>query len=159
MPMAMATRVKWFLEQHGVEYEVLPHPHTETSGEAASVAQVPQARVAKTVLLEDERGYVMAVLPASERIELSKLNHALQRELELASEEELPGLFGDCALGALPPLGKAYNIPTIVEDSLLSAPEVWFEAGDHEDLVHVRGAAFLSLLAGSRHGSFLARHH
>ena len=66
--------------------------------------------------------------------------------------------FRDCAVGAVPPLGAAYNIPTVVEDSLLSAPEVWFEAGDHEDLVHVRGAAFLSLLAGARHGSFAARH-
>ena len=157
--MPIATRVKWFLEQHGVEYDVLPHPHTESSREAAAVAHVPQDRLAKCVLLEDERGYVMAVLPASERIEISKLNHAMRRQLELATESELPGLFRDCAVGALPPLGKAYNIPTIVEDSLLRVPEVWFEAGDHEDLIHVRGAAFLSLLAGSRHGSFLARHN
>ena len=157
--MAIATRVTWFLERNGVEYDVLPHAHSESSREAAAAAHVPQERVAKCVLLEDERGYVMAVLPASERIEMSKLNHALQRELELATESELPGLFRDCALGAVPPLGAAYNIPTIVEDSLLSAPEVWFEAGDHEDLIHVRGAAFISLLAGSRHGSFLARHN
>ena len=155
--MAMATRVKWFLDRHGVEYEVLPHPHTETSGEAAAVAHVPQERVAKTVLLEDERGYVMAVLPASERIELSKLNHALQRELELASEEELPGLFRDCALGALPPLGKAYNIPTIVEDSLLSAPEVWFEAGDHEQMIHMNRRDCGRLLGDAIHTRFSVR--
>lgn len=156
--MAIAARVKWFLQSHGVEYDVLSHAHTESSRAAADAARVPQNRLAKCVLLEDERGYVMAVLPASERVELAKLNAALHRELELADEAELPSLFRDCALGAVPPLGTAYNIPTVVEDSLLSAPEVWFEGGDHEDLVHVRGAAFLSLLAGSRHGSFTARH-
>ena len=156
--MAIANRVKWFLDREGVEYDVLPHSPTATSAASAAAADVPRNRVAKCVLLEDERGYVMAVLPASERIALPKLNDALHRELELADESELPGLFRDCALGALPPLGSAYNIPTVVEDSLLSAPEVWFEAGDHEDLIHVRGAAFLTLLSGARHGSFLARH-
>ncbi len=156
--MAIPPRVKWFLEQRGVEYDVLHHSPTETCAESATAADIPRHRIAKCVLLEDERGYVMAVLPASERIELGKLNGALRRELELAGESELPDLFRDCAPGAVPPLGRPYNIPTVVDDSLLSAPEVWFESGDHEDLIHVRGAAFLSLLEGAKHGSFLARH-
>ena len=156
--MSVPARVKWFLDSQGIEYEVLQHTPTETCLESAEAAQVPRHRLAKCVLLEDERGYVMAVLPASERIALPKLNASLGRELELAEEAELPGLFRDCSPGAVPPLGRAYNIPTIVDDSLLSAPEVWFEAGDHEDLIHVRGAAFISLLSGARHGDFLARH-
>ena len=103
-------------------------------------------------MLEDERGYVMAILPASQRIALPRLNHTLRRTLELASEAEIARLFADCEIGAVPPLGAPYGIPTVIDDSLLNLPEVYFEAGDHEDLVHMRGAAFLTLLAGSRHG-------
>ena len=156
--MSIPSRVKWFLDSRGVEYDVLHHRPSETSLEAAEAAQVPGHRLAKCVVLEDERGYVMAVLPASERIAFPKLNASLRRTLELADEAELCDLFEDCRPGAVPPLGRAYNIPIVVDDSLLSVPEVWFEAGDHEDLIHVRGAAFLSLLSGARHGSFLARH-
>ena len=77
--MAIAARLKWFLDSRGARYELIPHAHTSTSLAAARAAHVPGERVAKSVLLEDERGYVMAVLPASERVELGKLNAALRR--------------------------------------------------------------------------------
>jgi Ala-tRNA(Pro) deacylase len=155
--MAIAARLKWFLDSRGAHYDLVPHPHTSTSLETAEAARVPGGRVAKCVLLEDERGYLMAVLPASHRIRIRELTEQLERSLELASESELGQLFGDCELGAVPPVGAAYGLPTVVDDSLLSAPEVYFEAGDHEDLVHLSGVEFLSLLAGSRHGRF-SRH-
>jgi Ala-tRNA(Pro) deacylase len=155
--MAIAARLKWFLDSRGAHYDLVPHPPTSTSLGAAEAAHVPGDRVAKSVLLEDERGYLVAVLPASHRIRIRELTEQLERSLELASEPELGELFRDCEPGAVPPVGAAYGLPTVVDDSLLNAPEVYFEAGDHEDLVHLSGVEFLSLLAGARHGRF-SRH-
>jgi Ala-tRNA(Pro) deacylase len=155
--MPISARLKWYLDSHGVKYDLIPHIHTGTSLGAAQAAHVPGERLAKSVLLEDERGYVMAVLPASRRISLRDLEEQLERHLELASEAELSQLFRDCEVGALPPVGAAFGIPTVVDDSLMNAPDVWFEAGDHEDLVHMRGIEFLSLFTGARHGRF-SRH-
>jgi len=155
--MTISARLKWYLDSHGVKYEIVPHPHTGTSLGAAQAARVPGERLAKSVLLEDERGYLMAVLPASRRVSLLDLEEQLERHLELASEAELSQLFRDCEVGALPPVGAAYGIPTVVDDSLMNAPDIWFEAGDHEDLVHMRGLEFLTLLTGARHGRF-SRH-
>jgi Ala-tRNA(Pro) deacylase len=155
--MTISARLKWYLDSHGVKYEIVPHAHTGTSLGAAQAAHVPGERLAKSVLLEDERGYLMAVLPASRRISLHDLEEQLERHLELASEAELSQLFRDCEVGALPPVGAAYGIPTVVDDSLMNAPDVWFEAGDHEDLVHMRGREFLSLFMGARRGRF-SRH-
>lgn len=155
--MAIARRLQWYLDAKGVRYDVLPHPHSSSSLETARHAHVPPDNLAKAVLLEDERGYVMAVLPASRRISLPDLEEQLERHLELASEDELSQLFRDCEVGAVPPVGSAYGIPTVVDDSLMNAPDVYFEAGDHEDLVHVRGLEFLTLMMGARHGRF-SRH-
>ena len=152
--MAIATRLKWFLDSRGTHYDLVPHPHTSTSLEAAEAAHVPVDRVAKCVLLEDERGYLMAVLPASHRIRIRELTEQMERSLELASEPELEQLFADCELGAVPPVGAAYGLPTVVDDSLLCAPEVYFEAGDHEDVVRMGGQEFLSLMTGSIHANF-----
>ncbi len=148
----IATRLKWYLDAHGICYEVVHHEHVETSLESAHAAHVPGGRVAKCVLLEDERGYLLAILPASCRLELARVRKQLQRRLEFASEAELGLLFGDCELGAVPPLGAAYGIPTLIDDSLLRMPDVYFEAGDHEDLVHLSGSAFRALLANAQHG-------
>ena len=84
--MAIAKRLKWFLDAHQVEYELVHHAHSSSSMESARAAHVPGGRVAKCVLLEDERGYVMAIIPASCRLEMAELDRALGRHLELATE-------------------------------------------------------------------------
>ncbi len=152
--MSIAARLKWYLESHGVDYELVHHDHATRSLETARAAHLPGGRVAKCVLLEDERGYVMVVIPASCRVDLREIRQQLHRRLELASEPELGPLFRDCELGAVPPMGSAYGIPTVVDDSVLRLPDLYFEAGDHEELVHVSGEAFRTLLADAPHGRF-----
>lgn len=152
--MAIAITLQEYLDNSGVEYDVLPHAHTETSLNTAHKSHVPPEQVAKSVILEDEDGYIMAVIPASHHIELGQLSRQLERRLGLATEGELSNLFGDCDLGAIPPIGEAYHMEVIVEDSLEKSSDIYFEAGDHRDLIHVRGPAFLQLLGNARHGHF-----
>ena len=71
--MAIARRLKWYLDAHEVQYEVVSHPHTSNSLDTAHSAHVPADRLAKSVLLEDELGYAMAILPAGSRIALREL--------------------------------------------------------------------------------------
>lgn len=152
--MAIAITLQEYLDKSGVEYDVLPHARTETSLNTAHKSHIPPEQVAKPVILEDENGYIMAVIPASHHIELGQLSRQLERRLGLATEGELSNLFGDCDLGAIPPIGEAYHMEVIVEDSLEKSSDIYFEAGDHRDLIHVRGPAFLQLLGNARHGHF-----
>jgi Ala-tRNA(Pro) deacylase len=152
--MSIAPRLRGYLDAHAVRYEIEPHPHSSSSSETARLAHVPPGALAKPVLLEDELGYVMAIVPASCAVDLRSLAEQLNRNLELASERELATLFHDCEPGAVPPLGSPYRIPTVYDDALASVSEIWFEAGDHEDVVHMECVEFLRLLEGSRHGSF-----
>ena len=155
--MAIAKTVKCFLDSHHLSYEVLQHPHTSSSAQTADAAYIWEDQLAKSVLLEDEHGYVMAVLPASHRVDLEKLPRKMHRELELATEAELGEIFRDCEIGAVPPLGAAYGIPVVYDDHLGRLGSVYFEGGDHEDLVYMGGAEFLSLFENAEHGDFAAR--
>ena len=133
---------------------MLTHPHTSTSLETAHAAHVPGDRIAKSVVLEDERGYLMAILPASHRVSLDALERQLHRKLALASEAELTGLFEDCEIGAVPPVADPYGMPAVIDDRLWNLPDVYFEAGDHEDLIHLSGEAFQEIQVHAQHGSF-----
>ena len=156
--MAIAMTLKDYLDRLGVEYEVIPHTHTDTSMRSAQEAHVPGDRLAKSVILEDDNGYLMAVLPATHKLEIGRLQQQLNRQrLGLASEQELTSLFDDCEMGAIPPLGEAYGVDVVVDDSLDEAPDVYFEAGDHTDLVHISGEDFHDLMVDARHGRF--SHH
>lgn len=144
--MNIAPSIQDCLAAQQIAYEVIPHPRTDDSNGIARAAHVPGTRVAKTVVLKDKAGYVMAVLPASQRVALPLLGSALHRQsLELAGESELKALFADCDLGAVPPLGAAYGLPMIVEETLAGQPEVFFEAGDHEHVIRVTHDEFLRL--------------
>jgi Ala-tRNA(Pro) deacylase len=74
--------------------------------------------------------------------------------VRLATEAETQPLFGDCAEGAIPPLGPAYGLEVIIDDSLNGQPEIFFESGDHQALIHMAGADFQRLLPNAMHGRF-----
>lgn len=155
--MAMAETLTRCLRAQDVPYDLLHHPHTVTAMEAAQASHIPGEQIAKSVLLGDERGFVMAVLPATHRIDLGELHRRFNRRLGLATESELGGVFVDCEIGATPPIGAAYGIPTIVDDSLAEQSDVYFDAGDHEQLVHVSGETFGALLGEVEYARF--SHH
>lgn len=145
--MGIAMTLKDYMSKMGTEYEVVTHPRAMTALETAAAAHVSGECLAKAVVLEDDKGYIMAVIPSTHQVRLGDLRKRLHRELRLASEYELAGLFKDCALGALPPVGQAYGLETIVAEDLAQQPEVYFEAGDHEDLVRVTGSEFRTLMS------------
>ena len=152
--MAIADRLINTLREENVAYETVSHPKTYSSAETASAAHVDDAHIAKSVVLKDEQGYLLAVIPASEWLNLDRLRKELNRELHLASEEEADGLFSDCQSGAFPPLGKTYGIEMVLDEALTSLAKVYFEAGDHEQLIVVTGDQFQALTKGVRRGHF-----
>jgi Ala-tRNA(Pro) deacylase len=152
--MAVAETVKRFLEQLSVEYDLVSHPHTGSSHETAEAAHVSEDHIAKAVIVKDLAGYAMIVVPASNWVEVEHLRKELNRDLHLATEEELAKLFSDCEAGAVPPLGPAYGVETFLDQALTSLANIYFEAGDHKQLVHMTGDDFQTLLGGVRHGYY-----
>lgn len=150
--MAIAGTVEAFLRSHHVSYDLVRHPRAVTSMRAAEAAHVPGNQLAKSVLVGDEKGYLIAVIPSTRRLDLGKLHRRLERRMGLAMEHEVAELFRDCDPGAIPAIGAAYHVDVIIDDALLGQPDVYFEAGDHEALVHMTGKAFGAMMAGVPHG-------
>ena len=118
------------------------------------MAHVPGHQLAKSVVLEDDEGFVMAVLPSTCHVRLGVLSRELNRPLRLATEAQLRDLFADCETGAIPPVGLAYGIPTIVDERLAQVPQVYFEAGDHEQLIRMDREQFTALMEHVGHARF-----
>ena len=144
--MAIAPLVEDYLSRHGARYDVVAHPKSHFSSETAELAHVPGDRLLKSVVLEDDDGMLLAVLPSTRNVHLGHLSAETHRRLRLADESALQGVFPDCSLGAIPPLGPAYGVRIVLDDSLEAQPELWFEAGDHEHLVHMTVEQFMALV-------------
>lgn len=155
--MGIAMKLSDYLDAKEVRYEVLNHPHSGNSMQTAKASNVPAQCLAKAVVLEDDTHAVMAVLPASRRLQLRELQTISGHALRLATETDLKRLFKDCEPGAVPPVGAVYGIETIWDDSLMEQTDTYFEAGDHETLVHMKTRDFIGLMQGARHLSFSAQ--
>ena len=152
--MVMASKLKSYLTDQGVDYQVLFHAHTGSSMATAEAAHIPGKQLAKAVVVKDDDGYLMVVVPSAAHVDLGALHRHLQRPLGLATEAELKELFPDCEIGAIPALGPAYGLATVWDEALAAEAAIYFEAGDHEMVVCVSREQFQQLMAGARQGRF-----
>lgn len=155
--MSIAISLKDYLEARDIAFECVSHRPTSRSLESAVVSHISAERMAKAVVLRHRDGYVMTVLPASRSLNMEDVGGWLQQPVALATEDEIAPLFPDCAYGAIPPLGAAYGLQTLVDAELDAQDDIYFEAGDHETLVHVTGQQFRRLTCDEPHGRFCAR--
>jgi Ala-tRNA(Pro) deacylase len=126
------------LDREGVNYRVLHHRRTYTAQDLASAEHVSGWNVIKPVLIKADGEFVLCALPASQRVDLQKLADALQaRACELADERTLGEVCNDCELGAEPPIGSLFGVPTVMEDDLERSNTVVFQAGTHEDAIEM----------------------
>ena len=153
--MSIPTRLSSYLEQRGARYDICAHQHSRCSAETARTAHVPPHQLAKSVIVEDDAGCVMAVVPADRSVKLGQLSRLLDRKpLRLADEARIATLFADCDRGAVPALGMAWGIETVVDDELEASEVVYIEAGDHEHLLRLAHDQFHELMIDARHGRF-----
>lgn len=153
--MSIPSRLSHYFEQHHVNYEVCEHRWSRTSAQTARLAHVQPHAVAKSVILEDDGGFVMAVIPADKYVMLGRLGHLLGRpELHLSDEKRIAALFADCDRGAVPPVGMAWGIDTVVDDELQQLDPVYLEGGDHQRLLRMSREQFCALMSTARSGHF-----
>src|SRR5436853_1923432 len=106
--------VQDYLDQLGVNYRLSRHDTAYTAADLAHMEHIPGRKVIKPVVVKADGQFVMCALPASHRIDLETLRNQLQaNEVQLADEHELQQIFKDCEMGAEPPIGRIFGLPTL----------------------------------------------
>ena len=150
--MAIAATVFDYLRNENINYDVVPHPLTESAAESARASVVPLFDMTKAVMLRAGEDRLMAVIPADKNLNLKRVNKMMSAHYHLDSESDIARLFDDCSRGAVPALGQAYDIPVIWDDELDKEEDVYFEAGDHRELIHLNHQQFSQLMKSWPHG-------
>ena len=145
--MPIPSRIRDFLDSQNVRYEELSHSTAYTGQEVAHTLHLSGKRCAKTVVLEGDGRLAMAVLPASNRLDLQDLQEAMEVEhLEMLAESALEELFPDCEAGAIPPLGRLYGMEVWVDQAVCDREHIVFCAGTHEDCIRMKYSDFAKLV-------------
>jgi Ala-tRNA(Pro) deacylase len=126
------------LDSEGVDYELIPHMHTERASDEADALGLPLDTVAKTVVVAVPDGYVRAMVPAAERLDLHKVRELLgagSKKVHLASEADLA--VTSSSNSARFRRGRAPR-PVFLDGRLSELGEHVFEAGTHDESGRLR---------------------
>lgn len=150
--MNIPTTVRNYLARKGGQYKV----HAATAGlslaDAVRAARVPVQKLVRSAVLKDGASYLMAVYPATHRLDLTALNGNSRRNFAACSSEELKSLLADSETAALPPLGEPYGVKVIVDRAVDELDEVFFTPGVGHLFVRAQQDDFARLTAGALRG-------
>ena len=125
------------LAEAHVPYELISHVRTDTARAEALALGVPPWKVAKTVILKSDEGFVRAVVPATKHVDLHKVKRVLGTAVELANEAEIAGAYPEFELGAVPPIGDGHGDRVLIDIELCGLDSVLMEAGTHDRSVRI----------------------
>jgi Ala-tRNA(Pro) deacylase len=135
-------RVPSFLVDQLVPFETLMHPPAYTAQRLARYLGLPGSQVVKGVLLRGPAGFLLAVLPATQQVNVAAVASHLGNPMRLADAQEIAEVFGDCEWGVVSPFGRLYGIGTILEDALTSETMIVFEGHSHAEAIRLRCADY-----------------
>ena len=145
--MLSLNKLKEFLDNSLVAYEVLTHPVAFTAQQLAAVQHVKGKQLAKVVVARSGSEFIMIVLPAPYHVGLQRARAVTGRQdLEIAHESEFASLFAGCEPGAMPPFGNLYNVPVWVDESLAQDEEIVFNACTHTQAIKMKYSDFARLV-------------
>ena len=130
------------LNTHQVRYEIIHEP--EAPGRNTSIKLKALQVSAYIVNASNQR--VLIVVPIDRQLDLSKVRAFLGHPARLETEDEFKWLFPDCALGAVPPFGNLYGLPTYIDRSSAKSPDIVFAAGTTTDWIKLAGASYLEIV-------------
>lgn len=140
-------RLREFLDSQNIKYVIISHSPAYTAAGIAALVHIPGKELAKTVMVKIDGALAMAVVSASQHVDLTLLKAAtFAKTVDLATEDEFRESFPDCELGAMPPFGNLYGIPVFADESLSRDKEIAFNAGSHRELVRIAWADFEKLV-------------
>ena len=139
-------KVTKMLDNEHVQYKVCLHTPAYTAQQMAQKEHVSGDNVAKPVIVNADGQDYMCVLPACCLIDFDALKSILQAQsIVLIDESRLKTIFPDCQIGAEPPFGSFYGMPTIMDDRLEKDEFIVFQSRSHEKAIRMDMDSYLKI--------------
>ena len=150
----ISNRLKDFLDRFEIGYDVMHHDPAFTAQELAARMHISGFEFTKAVVVKLDGEFALVAVPAPLRINFKELAHvAGAKKARLANEQEFQQFFPDCELGAMPPFGNLYQLPTYADLEVTRNENMVINAGTHAEALRLRFSDF-NRLARPRVGRF-----
>ena len=143
------------LNDSGARYEILHEP----SGPLGSGQRLAgPAGLIGTAVVRAGKHRLLAVMLSQYTVDLRRFAKLIGEPVNLEAADDFKWLFPDCALGAIPPFGNLYGLPTYVDRSVARNQEIVFSAGTSTDSIRLAYVTYTEIVK-PLFGRFSVRAH
>ncbi len=154
MPLIPGRIIK-FLDGSKIKYEPIRHRTVYTAYDKAATLKVPEKIIGKTLAINLDGGLAVVLIPANRNLDKNKLKKAVKsRKMDFVSERVMKNKFKGVKLGAIPPVGSLFKMPTFIDRSLLKLPKIYINSGDYNWSIKISGASLKKMVPDSVSGVF-----
>ena len=158
--MAIPSKVLKFLEEAKIKYEPVGHRTVYTAYDKAATLKIPEKIVGKTLVVRLGRVIGLVLIPANRNLDkgkLKKIAHPLYgypKKIDFVTEAWMKKNLKGVKVGAIPPFGNLWRLPTFIDRSLLKAPKIYINGGDYNWSIKISGASLKKLIPDLIAGNF-----
>jgi len=150
----ISSKVQAFFDELFIRYTLHANVTTEKSLNFSAYARSISACPIKTVLFADNRGPVIVSFNAENGLDFDALSRVTERQLAMDSgkayKKELQGF----SIRHLPPLGRLYQMPMVIDEHLLDHDRYLIEFDGKESFIEIDKQGFKQLMKGAKTKSF-----
>lgn len=163
--MAIPQKVIKFLEVNKVRYETIPHRTVYTAYDKAATLKVKPNIIGKTLVLKTDQDLVIVLIPANKNLDKNKFKKIvndwrkkqgkkLVKNIDFISEKLMKNRFKAVKIGAIPPFGNLFKLPTFIDRALINQPKIIFNSGNYNISIKISAAVVKKIIPDLVIGSF-----
>ncbi|MEK7504129.1 MAG: YbaK/EbsC family protein [Patescibacteria group bacterium] len=146
--MSVYEKIIQLLNSSHIEYRALEHEPTPTCADSARVRGTSMDQGAKALVCFADKKPILIVLPCSHKLDTRSFKSEFNvKDLRFATPEEVLQLT-QLQIGAIPPFGKLFEIPTYVDENLSANENIAFNAGDRCKSIIMRYKDYIEASGG-----------
>lgn len=159
--MPVSKKLIKLLEKNQVKYELLKHRTVYTAYDKAQTLKVPEKMVGKTLVLnfetQDKTGKKIALvlIPANKDFAKEKFQKTTKaKKVAFTKEAWMKKNLKGIKVGAVPPFGNLWKLPTFIDRALLSQSKIIVNGGDYNFSIKLGPAAIKKIIPDLVVGNF-----
>ncbi|MDI6603026.1 MAG: YbaK/EbsC family protein [Patescibacteria group bacterium] len=153
--MPISQKLLKFINSAKIKYEPIEHRTVYTAYDKAATLRVPQKIIAKTLVVKLEKTLALVLIPANKNLDIQKLKKiANVKKVDFIKEAWMKKNLKGVKVGAIPPFGNLWGLPTFADKTLLKEPKIIINAGDYNWSIKITPAVFKKLIPNLVIGSF-----
>lgn len=153
--MPIAKKLIKFLSK--IKYEPIEHKIVYTAYDKAQTLKVAEKTVGKTLVMKFNGNFAIVLIPANkilDKVKFKKIVNARVKktkqksikEIGFATEVWMKKNLKGVKVGAVPPFGNLWKLPTFLDKSLLGNSKIIINAGDYRTSIKINPTLFKKLI-------------